>query len=102
MTQDELKRGDVPKSIQCYMHETGASEDEARRHIKVLIEEAWEQLNKDRLENSTLSRAFIEVCTNLARIGVCLYQYGDDGHGGAQEGESKNRILSLLVNPIAL
>nr|WBW04293.1 terpene synthase [Ficus erecta] len=99
---DELKRGDVPKSIQCYMHETGASEDEARRHIKVLIEEAWEQLNKDRLENSTLSRAFIEVCTNLARIGVCLYQYGDDGHAGVQEGESKNRILSLLVNPIAL
>ncbi|KAF2318688.1 hypothetical protein GH714_010079 [Hevea brasiliensis] len=29
-SSDELKRGDVPKSIQCYMHETGASEAEAR------------------------------------------------------------------------
>ncbi|CAA2977597.1 terpene synthase 10-like [Olea europaea subsp. europaea] len=26
---DEMKRGDVPKTIQCYMNETGASEDEA-------------------------------------------------------------------------
>ncbi|CAL5435427.1 unnamed protein product [Camellia sinensis] len=33
---DELQRGDVPKSIQCYMHETGASENDAREHMKIL------------------------------------------------------------------
>ncbi|XP_022896311.1 (-)-alpha-terpineol synthase-like [Olea europaea var. sylvestris] len=27
-SMDEMKRGDVPKTIQCYMNETGASEDE--------------------------------------------------------------------------
>ncbi|EFH51544.1 hypothetical protein ARALYDRAFT_904756 [Arabidopsis lyrata subsp. lyrata] len=27
---DELARGDVLKSVQCYMHETGASQEEAR------------------------------------------------------------------------
>ncbi|CAA2958246.1 terpene synthase 10-like [Olea europaea subsp. europaea] len=36
-SSDELERGDVPKSIQCYMNETGASEDESRKHIKFLI-----------------------------------------------------------------
>ncbi|MBA0877548.1 hypothetical protein Goshw_017077 [Gossypium schwendimanii] len=34
---DELKRGDVPKSIQCYMHEAGCSEVEAREHVKKLM-----------------------------------------------------------------
>ncbi|KAF3432677.1 hypothetical protein FNV43_RR23779 [Rhamnella rubrinervis] len=34
---DELKRGDVVKSIQCYMHQSGASEEDAREHIKWYI-----------------------------------------------------------------
>ncbi|XP_039000738.1 (R)-limonene synthase 1, chloroplastic-like [Hibiscus syriacus] len=34
---DELKRGDVSKSIQCYMHGNGVPEESARKHIKNLI-----------------------------------------------------------------
>ncbi|KAG8368605.1 hypothetical protein BUALT_Bualt15G0062800 [Buddleja alternifolia] len=30
---DEMKRGDVPKSIQCYMNETGASREEAQEYV---------------------------------------------------------------------
>ncbi|XVF25950.1 hypothetical protein REPUB_Repub13aG0258200 [Reevesia pubescens] len=33
-SSDELKRGDVAKSIQCYMHENGVSEEAAREHIR--------------------------------------------------------------------
>ncbi|KAK9292933.1 hypothetical protein L1049_020915 [Liquidambar formosana] len=44
---DELKRGDVPKSIQCFMYEIGASEDDARDHIKCLISEMWKKMNGD-------------------------------------------------------
>ncbi|KAF2284340.1 hypothetical protein GH714_020875 [Hevea brasiliensis] len=47
-SSDELKRGDVPKSIQCYMHETGASEEKARDHIRVLISETWNEMNKQK------------------------------------------------------
>ncbi|XP_022897579.1 terpene synthase 10-like [Olea europaea var. sylvestris] len=43
---DEMKRGDVPKTIQCYMNETGASEDEAREHIRSLIRETWKKMNQ--------------------------------------------------------
>ncbi|XP_064962923.1 monoterpene synthase 7, chloroplastic-like [Musa acuminata AAA Group] len=32
-SKDELERGDVPKYIQCYMHESGLSEYVARYHI---------------------------------------------------------------------
>ena len=94
-----MKRGDAPKSIECYMNEAGVSEDEARQHVKYLIREAWKQLNEDRLENSLFSRSFIEAATDLARVAICLYLRGD-GHGGVQQGESKDRVLSLFVNPI--
>ncbi|KAL3513666.1 hypothetical protein ACH5RR_026383, partial [Cinchona calisaya] len=41
-----LKCGDVPKAIECYVIETGVSEEKARQHIKSLIREAWTQMNK--------------------------------------------------------
>ncbi|XP_031270973.1 terpene synthase 10-like [Pistacia vera] len=99
-SSDELKRGDVAKSIQCYMHETGASEEDAREHIQEMITEIWMKMNRERLENPHLSNTtFIEIAMNLARMAQCMYQHGD-GHG-IQDRETKDRVLSLLVNPIA-
>ncbi|XVF61830.1 hypothetical protein PTKIN_Ptkin08bG0162400 [Pterospermum kingtungense] len=37
-SSDELKRGDVPKSIQCYMNETGCSEEEAPRMAECMYQ----------------------------------------------------------------
>ncbi|XP_058215794.1 terpene synthase 10-like isoform X1 [Rhododendron vialii] len=97
---DEIMRGDTPKSIQCYMYETGASEEDAREHIKYFIRETWKQMNEDRFENSAFSRTLVEIAMNLARMSQCMYQYGD-GHA-AQGRDTKDRVLSLLVNPISL
>ena len=94
-----MKRGDVPKSIQCYMHESGASEEEARQHIKFLIGETWKQMNQDRITNSSFCKAFIEIATNMGRMSQCMYQHGD-GHG-VPDRETKDRVLSLLINPIS-
>ncbi|KAH7854207.1 hypothetical protein Vadar_011374 [Vaccinium darrowii] len=99
-SSDEMKRGDTPKSIQCYMHETGASEEEAREHIKYLIGEAWKKMNKDQCVESPCSQIFVEIAMNLGRMAQCMYQYGD-GHG-AQGVETKDRVLSLLINPVPL
>ncbi|KAL2483467.1 Beta-myrcene/(E)-beta-ocimene synthase 2 [Forsythia ovata] len=97
---DELKRGDVPKSIQCYMNETGTCEDEACKHIRSLIRETWKKMNKVRDANCPFSQTFIEIAVNLARMGQYMYQYGD-GHG-IQNRETKERILALLFEPIPL
>ncbi|XP_038902516.1 terpene synthase 10-like [Benincasa hispida] len=96
-SSDELKRGDVPKSIQCYMNDTGASENKAREHIKHLIVEAWKKLNKVEVENSIFPQVFIERAKNLARMAQCMYQYGD-GHGIGHQ-ETKVRVMSLLIQP---
>ncbi|KAF8409456.1 hypothetical protein HHK36_005532 [Tetracentron sinense] len=97
---DELQRGDVPKSIQCYMYETGASEQEAREHIQVLIRDAWKKLNEDRVADSPFDQTFIEAAVNLTRLAQCIYLRGD-GHA-SQDRETKDRVLSLLVEPIPL
>ncbi|KAL6312510.1 hypothetical protein AAG906_033287 [Vitis piasezkii] len=76
-----FERGDVPKSIQCYMYETGASEEEARKHISNLIGETWKKLNED----------------GAVEMGQFMYQHGD-GHG-IEYGETEDRVLSLLVEP---
>ncbi|GLU22691.1 hypothetical protein SLE2022_387480 [Rubroshorea leprosula] len=96
---DEMKRGDVPKSIQCYMHEMGACEEDACKYIQDLIDITWKKMNKDRFEASPLPPTLIEATMNLARMAQFIYQYGD-GHS-SQDHVTKNRVLSLLINPIA-
>ncbi|GKU94199.1 hypothetical protein SLEP1_g7725 [Rubroshorea leprosula] len=96
---DEMKRGDVPKSIQCYMNETGVSNEDAREYIWYLIEITWKKLNKERLEISSLPLTLIGTAMNLARMAQFMYLYGD-GHS-SQDQVTRNRILSLVVNPIS-
>ncbi|KAL8227103.1 hypothetical protein R6Q57_016935 [Mikania cordata] len=98
-SSDELERGDVPKSIQCYMHETGATEVEAREYIKRLIVETWKKLNKERQNaiDSELPHEFIECITNLARMGHFMYKDGDK-HG--KPDMFKPFALSMFVDPI--
>ncbi|KAI3515699.1 hypothetical protein L1887_14602 [Cichorium endivia] len=95
---DESARGDIPKSVQCYMHETGAKENEARRYIENLIDETWKKLNKERVgANSQFSREFIDGATNLARM--AQFMYGDGDRHGRPE-LTRPHVLSLLFNPI--
>ncbi|GMN58877.1 hypothetical protein TIFTF001_027972 [Ficus carica] len=98
----ELKRGDAtPTSIQCYMQETGATEDEARQHIKSFIDQTWKQLNKDRTENSPFSRTFIDIVVNLARITMWMYE-NRDGFGVQNHGITKDIASLLFLTSIPL
>ncbi|KAF5185466.1 Myrcene synthase protein [Thalictrum thalictroides] len=99
-SSDEIARGDVPKSIQCYMHEAGVSEEVAREHVKYLINEAWKKMNKARTRQYPFFEPFISAAPNLGRQAQCMYQFGD-GHGIPDQ-ETKDRLNSLLVEPIPL
>ncbi|CAD5324142.1 unnamed protein product [Arabidopsis thaliana] len=100
----ELARGDVLKSVQCYMHETGASEERARDHVHQMISDMWDDMNsetKTACNSSSRSRGFKEAAMNLARMSQCMYQYGD-GHGCPEKAKTIDRVQSLLVDPIPL
>ena len=95
-----MKRGDVPKSIQCYTNQIGVSEKDAREYIRSLINEIWKKMKKDRVIESSFSRTFIEMTMNITRMSQCMYQHGD-GHA-SQSSETKDRVLALLIEPIPL
>ncbi|KAL7001538.1 lysase, partial [Sarracenia purpurea var. burkii] len=87
--EDETKRGDTPKSVQCYMYENGASEEEAREHIKYLISETWKKMNEVQPTSFSSSKKFIGLAKNLTRVAQCMYQYGDGL--GSEDGKTKDR-----------
>ena len=84
------------------MHERGASENDARKHIKFIVSETWKQMNENRVDQKCpFSQAFIETAMNAARVAMLMYQNGD-GHGAQQDRYTKDKILSLFVNSIPL
>ncbi|KAJ9540576.1 hypothetical protein OSB04_027082 [Centaurea solstitialis] len=93
----ELERGDIPKSIQCYMHETGACEEEARAYINKLIMETWKKLNKERMLVGSHT-TFTECATNLGRMGQFTYLHHADVFGTPDD-TYKSHEMSLLFNP---
>ncbi|MED6183503.1 hypothetical protein PIB30_038432 [Stylosanthes scabra] len=95
---DEMEHGETANSITCYMNETGDSEENARKYLTSMTEEAWKNMNRCLMMDSTFEKSFIEVAMNLARIAQCTYQHGD-GHG-RPDNASKSRIKSLLFDPI--
>ncbi|EEF49371.1 (R)-limonene synthase, putative [Ricinus communis] len=96
----ESKRGDVPKAMQCYMHETGVSEEVAREHIESLIRETWKKINEEHFGNSVFSQTFMRLAKNLGRMSHCMYENGDGF--GAQNRHTKERVVSLLIQPLSL
>nr|Q2XSC4.1 RecName: Full=Exo-alpha-bergamotene synthase; Short=LaBERS; AltName: Full=Trans-alpha-bergamotene synthase [Lavandula angustifolia]ABB73046.1 trans-alpha-bergamotene synthase [Lavandula angustifolia] len=95
-SSEEIKRGDVSKSIQCYMNETGCCEGDARHHVKSLIEVALKRMNDEILMEKPF-KSFDTNAMNLARISLCFYQYGD-GFGKPHSDTIKN-LVSLIVLP---
>ncbi|KAK4734057.1 hypothetical protein R3W88_008318 [Solanum pinnatisectum] len=95
-SQDEIKRGDAPKSIQFYMMETKSSEENARDYMKELIGQTWKKMNKEVLMDNTtsFSKDFVRIAMNFARGAQCMYQYGD--WYGKPDGETKRSILFLF------
>ncbi|XP_057455787.1 tricyclene synthase EBOS, chloroplastic [Lotus japonicus] len=96
----ELQRGEVANSILSCMHENDIGEESAHQHIHSLLNETWKKMNRDRFIHSPFPEPFVEIATNLARIAQCTYQTGD-GHG-APDSIAKNRVKSLIIEPIVL
>nr|AAG31435.1 limonene synthase [Perilla frutescens var. hirtella] len=78
---EEVSRGDVPKSIQCYMNDNNASEEEARRHVRWLIAETWKKINEEVWSaDSPFCKDFIACAADMGRMAQFMYHNGD-GHG---------------------
>ncbi|XP_039161611.1 isoprene synthase, chloroplastic-like [Eucalyptus grandis] len=96
----ELERGETTNSIWCCMQEMGVSELEARKYVIKLIDTTWKKLNKYLVNDSTLNQSFVRMAFNLARMAHCVYHDGDAV--GAPDDLSRNRVHSLITDPVSL
>ena len=81
------------------MIKKGVTEDCARDHIKGLISFSWRKLNEASARNS-YPKFIITMSLNMARTAQCIYQYGDGI--GTSTGVIKDRLTSLIVDPISI
>ncbi|XP_059664106.1 probable terpene synthase 9 [Cornus florida] len=94
----EMVRGDVAKSIQCYMIKEGVSEEEARDHIKGIIKCSWRKLNEGLRKFQPKSSSIVTMSLSMARTAQCIFQHGDGI--GTSVGMTKHLLTSLIVTPI--
>ncbi|KAK9924601.1 hypothetical protein M0R45_032964 [Rubus argutus] len=95
----ESERGDVAKSVQCYMEEKGASEVEAQDYIKGLICYSWKKINEESAK-TTIPKSIVNLSLNMARSAHCIFEHGDGI--GTSIGVTKDRLISLIANPISI
>ncbi|KAE8075769.1 hypothetical protein FH972_014457 [Carpinus fangiana] len=98
-SEAESKRGDVAKSIECYMVQESVSKEEAQDHIKRLISYSWKKLNEESA-NSSLPKSVVKMSINMARTAQFIYQHGDGL--GTSTGVIKDHLTSLIVKPIPI
>nr|QEV81850.1 terpene synthase 11 [Prunella vulgaris] len=89
----EKKRGDVAKSVQCYMkEEKGSSEEEAEEHVRFLIREGWKKMNS--VGPCPFKDDVVKVAANFGKAAQLMYLEGDGNHSQLQ-----HRIQTLLFHP---
>nr|QJX58307.1 monoterpene synthase 7 [Salvia fruticosa] len=86
----EMKRGDVAKSIQCYMKERNATEKEAEEYVRFLIRDTWKQMNTAMAFSDDLGAA----AANFGRAAQLMYLDGDGNHSQLQQ-----QIATMLFQP---
>lgn len=82
------------------MREANVSEEVARKHIRSVISNTWKKINKECIIQSPLFKPLVKYTTNTARVTHFIYQNGDGF--GVQDRETRDQILSLLVEPLVL
>jgi alpha-farnesene synthase len=98
----ELERGDASSSILCYMREANVSEEVAREHVRNIIVETWEKINSHCMSATGTfpQEPVIKHIVNTGRAAHFTYQNGDGF--GVQDLETREQILSSLIEPLAL
>ncbi|XP_020590461.1 terpene synthase 10-like [Phalaenopsis equestris] len=97
-SMEEIKRGDVPKSIQCYMNEKNVSEHAARDYIKCLLKNYWKKLNREHRIFSKFLEPFRKALLDVPR--TALYFYNDRDGYAKSNSETKDQIKCVIIEPI--
>ncbi|KAK1323374.1 (-)-germacrene D synthase [Acorus calamus] len=93
------KDGQVISCTKCYILENGLTQDEANLEFQRMIEEAWKTINQELLLTTLCFPVrVISPALDLACMMEVIYKKADTYN--KPDGEMKDRITMLLLNPI--
>lgn len=98
--KDEQERGHVASSIECYMKQYGASEEEAIEELKKQLTDAWKDINEECLNPTPVPKPLVARILNYARVIAVLYK-DVDGYTNAPIA-LKDSVASVLVDPVPI
>ncbi|KAI8552785.1 hypothetical protein RHMOL_Rhmol06G0294900 [Rhododendron molle] len=94
----EQERGHIASSIECYMKQYGATEEEAIVEFQKRVTNAWKDMNSEFLRPTPVPMPLLRLPLNLARVIYVLYRDGDNyTHSGTK---LKGFVTLVLVDPV--
>ncbi|XP_024044718.1 (-)-germacrene D synthase-like [Citrus clementina] len=95
----EQSRGHVASSVECYINQYGATEEEAYSEFRKQVSNAWKDINEECLRPTLVPVPLLIRILNLTRAADVIYKYKD---GYTDSEELKDFIVSLLINPVPI
>ncbi|XP_047252463.1 terpene synthase 17-like isoform X2 [Capsicum annuum] len=97
--EEEQKRGDVAKAVECYMNEYNVTKEEAYMKIRNMIENYWNVLNEEYLKlTGVIPRVLLMSIVNFTRAVEFLYK--DEDAFTCSKNNLKDVISVMLIDPI--
>ncbi|KAM3382974.1 terpene synthase 17-like isoform X2 [Capsicum galapagoense] len=97
--EEEQKRGDVAKAVECYMNEYNVTKEEAYMKIRNMIENYWKVLNEEYLKlTGVIPRVLLMSIVNFTRAVEFLYK--DEDAFTCFKNNLKDVISVMLIDPI--
>ncbi|KAI8531181.1 hypothetical protein RHMOL_Rhmol11G0117200 [Rhododendron molle] len=94
----EQERGHIASSIECYMKQYGATEEEAIVEFQKRVTNAWKDMNSEFLRPTPVPMPLLRLPLNLARVIYVLYKDGDNYTHS--ETKLKGFVTLVLVDPV--
>ncbi|XP_022751622.1 probable terpene synthase 6 [Durio zibethinus] len=96
----EQLREHIPSSVECYMKQQNLSEKDALEDLEKQLEDAWKDINEERMRPTTIPRDLLSLPLNLAQASYLCYKHGD-GYTHPDP-YMKDNICLLFVDPIPI
>ncbi|KAL3379906.1 hypothetical protein AABB24_000521 [Solanum stoloniferum] len=94
----EQEKGHEPSTVECLMTQNGTSKEEVILELQKLVNDAWEDVNKQCLSPTDVLVLILVRVLNLVRVIDLLYKDGDVFTHSTTH--FKDIITSILVDPI--
>ncbi|KAG6495381.1 hypothetical protein ZIOFF_043184 [Zingiber officinale] len=96
----EQERDHVASTVECYMKDHGTDVKVACKKLREIVEKAWKDLNKERLNPTPVARPIIERILNFSISTEDIYRYTDEYTHS--DNKMKDNISLVLVEPVVI